>query len=412
VTGVVAPRSAILRARWLIPVAGRVLDGGWLRIERGRVRALGSGPPPGPATDLGDVVVVPGLVNAHTHLEFSLLPRPLPGDGGLPAWIARLVALRRAEGSDPAARGRAIAAGLAESLAAGVTAIGEIATAPMPEGLPAARPRLRVYRECLGLAPAAASRAAALEREGFVVGARCLPGISPHAPYSVAAPLGRRLVAIVRRRRLPVAMHLAEAEEEAGFLETGTGPFRTLLDGLGAWPAPPPDLLPVADWLTLLARAPRGLVIHATFVAAGSAPLDRLARHRDRLAVAVCPRTARLLSGRDPPLAALRAAGVRVALGTDGRGSSPDLDPRGECRALVDAGLATPAEALAMATTDAAWGIGLEHVSGRLAPGRPADLAVIATGRTADPHAALLDPAARVTATLLSGAAVHGRLPA
>ncbi len=406
----------ILRARWLVPVAGRAVEGGWLRLDRGRVAEIGQGPPPGPTLDLGDVVLIPGLVNAHTHLEFSLVDRPLPADGGLPGWIGRLVSLRRGAAADPQAHGRAVMAGLVESLAAGVTALGDIATAPHPGG-PAITPRLRLYREVLGLGPAALPRARAAVGSSMApdsmlpVAPRIHPGISPHAPYTVAGPLGLHLVAAARRRRLPVAMHLAESVDESQLVDHAAGPFRALLDGLGAWPDPPPALLPAADWITLLARAPRGLVVHATFLAeAGHGALERLARHRHRLAVAVCPRTARLLSGTLPPVARLRTCGVRIALGTDGRGSAPDLDPRAECRALVEAGLVTPAEALAMATVHAAWGIGLERVCGRLAPGRTADVAVIATGPTADPHAALLDPAAPVVATLVGGRVAHGVL--
>jgi cytosine/adenosine deaminase-related metal-dependent hydrolase len=141
------------------------------------------------------------------------------------------------------------------------------------------------------------------------------------------------------------------------------------------------------------------------------AALARLARHRDRLAVVVCPRTTRTLSGVLPPLAAFRAAGVRVAIGTDGRGSNPDLSVLGECRTLVDAGLARPDEALAMATRDAAWALMLERTAGRIAVGRPADLVVLRpVHHHDDPAAAALDPATRVVATLRGGRVIAGSL--
>jgi 5-methylthioadenosine/S-adenosylhomocysteine deaminase len=139
------------------------------------------------------------------------------------------------------------------------------------------------------------------------------------------------------------------------------------------------------------------------------AAVARLARHRDRLCVAVCPRTTRALSGRLPPVEVFRAAGVRVALGTDGRGSNPDLSILAECRTLVDAGLASPAAAIAMATVHGAWALMLDHVAGRLAPGRPADLVVLRPATPwADPFTAALDPATTVAATLRAGRVISG----
>ncbi len=160
-----------------------------------------------------------------------------------------------------------------------------------------------------------------------------------------------------------------------------------------------------------LARAARGIVVHGTHLPDDPDALARLARHRDRLCVAICPRTTQALSGRLPPVAAFRAAGLRVAIGTDGRGSNPDLSVLAECRTLVDAGLARPAEAIAMATVHGAWALGFERVAGILAPGRPADLVVLRPSQAhADPYAAVLDPATRVVATLRAGHVIAGRL--
>jgi aminodeoxyfutalosine deaminase len=406
-----------LRARWLLPIAAEPIENGWMRIERGRIAAIGRRDPPGPVDDLGDAIILPGLVNAHTHLEFSDRPAPLDPAGGLPAWIERVVALRRsrpAEGSHAAERvHHAIRAGLAESAAAGVTAVGEIATAAPRAAYAQPGTRVRVYREGLGLSAAAliATPRAVVRDLDRLGGAGMAAGISPHAPYSVAAPLGRTLIEVAVARSLPVAMHLAESREEAELVASGSGRFRAVLESLGAWqPDRPPRLLAAADWITLLARAPRGIVVHGTYLPDDQAALARLSRHRDRLAVVICPRTTKALSGGLPPLAALRAAGVRVALGTDSRASNPDLCIRAECRAIVDAGLASPAEVLRMATIDAAWALMLERRSGILAVGRPADLAILRPARTAaDPYEAALAPDTQVLATLRAGHPIHLR---
>ena len=407
-----------LRARHVLPIAGEPIDNGWVRIERGRITSIGRGQPSGPVHDLGDAIILPGLVNAHTHLEFSDLDRPLPAGGGLPVWIERVVAMRRsraASGTDEAARLRAaVASGLEESAAAGVTAIGEIATATHPLAGNAG-PLVRVFRETLGLSPAARDAArSSLQRDldRMNLEGTCT-GISPHAPYSVAEPLGRQVVGEAVRRRLPVMMHLAESRDETELLATGGGAFRALLEQLGAWqPDAPPRLLPVADWITLLARAPRGVVVHGTFLPEDQAALSRLARHRDRLCVVVCPRTTLALSGRLPPVDVFQAAGIRVAIGTDSRASNPDLSVLAECRALVEGGVVSPREALTMATQHGAWALGFERRCGMLAPGRFADLVILRpSSRHADPSEAVLDPATQVTATFRRGRVIAGTLP-
>ena len=406
-----------LRAWHVLPIAAEPIENGWVRIERGRISGVGRGQPSGPVHDLGDAIILPGLVNAHTHLEFSDLDRPLPAGGGLPAWIERVVAMRRSRAAfaaDEAARlAAAVASGLEQSAAAGVTAIGEIATAAHPVAA-AGGPLVRVFRETLGLSSVAmhAARSSLLRELDRMNSEGTCTGISPHAPYSVAERLGRQVVGEAVRRRLPVMMHLAESRDEAELLATGGGAFRTLLEQLGAWqPDSPPRLLSVADWITLLARAPRGVVVHGTFLPEDQAAFSRLARHRDRLCVVVCPRTTLAIAGRLPPVEAFRAAGIRVAIGTDSRASNPDLSVLAECRALVEGGVASSSEALAMATHHGAWALAFERRCGMLAPGRFADLAILRpSGRSEDPSEAAIDPATQIAATLRRGRVIAGSL--
>lgn len=405
-----------LLARHVLPMAAPPIENGWIRIERGRIAALGRRDPPGRPIDLGDAILLPGLVNAHTHLEFSDLKAPLSAEGGLPGWIGRIVAMRRARAGGAEEQARllqAVEAGLGESAAAGVTTVGDIATTAYPAAVPVDGPRIRVFREALGLSSSSAGRHGLGRDLDRLAAAGLSVGISPHAPYSVAASLGRFLLTEARRRRLPVAMHLAESREEAELLAAGTGAFRRLLDGLGVWDAAtPPHLLPLADWISRLACAPRGIVVHGTFLPEDPAALARLSRHRDRLCVVVCPRTARTLSGTLPPVDAFRAAGVRVAIGTDGRGSSPDLSVLAECRAAVAGGLASPSEALVMATRHAAWALMQERRAGMLAPGRPADIVILRPpARPRDAHEAAMDPATQVVATLRGGRLIAGAIP-
>lgn len=408
-------RGTAFRCRHILPMAGPALEDGWLRVARGRIVALGRGRPPAGAIDLGAAIVLPGLVNAHTHLEFSGLQAPLDASGGLPGWIGRIVRLRRERDAAPGAAEQVAAAlrgGLAESALAGVTTIGEIATQAHVASVTTSGPRLRTFREALGLSAAAgdaAFRSLSGDLDRLAANAAAA-GLSPHAPYSVAAPLGRRLVAEARRRRLPVAMHVAESLAEQELLTSGTGPLRRLLEELGVWrPECPPHLLPAAEWITRLARAPRGIIVHGTFLDRDTDAFGRLARHRDRLGVVVCPRTTQALSGTLPPVALFREAGIHVAIGTDSRASNPDLSVLAECRALVAAGAASPAEALRMATIHGAWALAFERRCGRLSPGLAADLVILRPAADcSDPWEAALDPGTRIAATMRAGRFIAG----
>jgi cytosine/adenosine deaminase-related metal-dependent hydrolase len=390
-------------------MVGPPIENAWLRIMHGRIAAIARRPigPPESRIDLGDAIILPGLVNAHTHLEFSDVRAALDAGGGLPGWIARVVATRRARPADSCVTVAAIRRGLAESVAAGVTTIGDIATVAPPSSYGGPGPHVRVYREGLGLRPAALdtvprSIASDLDR---LNAAGVATGLSPHAPYSVAAPLGRKLLDAAQRRRCPVAMHLLESDAEAQFLAHGTGPFRKLLEDLGAWDAAnQPQLLPAAEWIGRLARCRRGIIVHATHIGADSDALARLARHRNRLAVVICPRTTQAISGRLPPVRLLTSAGIRVGIGTDSRASNPDLSVLAECRTLVASGVTTPEESLRMATVNAAWALAFEDRAGTIAVGRPADLAILRPSTpTADPFATSLDPSTIVESTLRRG---------
>lgn len=409
-------RGVTLRAAAVLPISAPPIMGGCLHLAGGRIAWLGPGRAAPGTLDLGDVIILPGLVNAHTHLEFSHLPAPLDVGGGLPGWIRRVVQLRRGRDlvtDHPAARSLAIDRGRTESAAAGVIAIGDIATF-LPAGLPGRGPRLRVFREALGLSRAAAAASLHGLRSDLdrLRGRTVAAGVSPHAPYSVAAELGAEVLALARARRLPAAMHLAESLDEDPLYATGSGPFRELLAELGAWPDAAPRLLPAAAWISRLARGPRGIVVHGTYLDRDQDALARLARHRDRLCVAVCPRTTRRLADRMPPVRLFREAGIRVAIGTDSRASNPDLSVLAECRTLVDAGLASPAEALTMATLHGGFALMFDRC-GRLAPGLPADLVVLrpAAG-SRDPFTAALDPDTTVLATLRGGRLIHAHADA
>jgi cytosine/adenosine deaminase-related metal-dependent hydrolase len=368
-----------LRARVLFPVDRPAIEHGIVTIDGPRIVAVAAKADDDVSVrNLGNVALFPGFVNAHTHLEFSDLQQPL-GERGipLPDWIAHVLAQRRSGSRDPAA---AIAAGCRESLSAGVTTIGEIATAEANDYSGALPIDLTTFVECIGFSRARAESAfeATAERlRTFDRESGTQLGLSPHAPYTVSPGLVRRLVELARARRLPMAMHIAESADELELLDRGTGRFQRLLEERSMWDdAVIPRGSAPFDYLQLLASAPRALVVHGNYL--DREERDFLATHADRMSLVYCPRTHAYFEHPPYPLAESLAAGVRVALGTDSRASNPDLSLIAEMRFAATSHPDVPPETvLRMGTLSGAEALGRDVECGSITPGKLANLVAI-----------------------------------
>lgn len=401
-----------LRARYVFPVEGPPIPGGVVTIRAGRIESVGrrsTGPEP---IDLGSAAILPGLINAHTHLEFSDLARPLGQAGmSLPDWIRLVLGWRRQR----TAPGQSVLeAGLAESVASGTTRLGEIQTSVAWNAGRHPAIELHEFGELISLAENRFDAVLAQARS-FLARIpslhRPLPGISPHAPYTVHPALYQRIVELAAAHAAPVASHLAESPEELELLATGGGPLRTMLEELGVWnPAAFARPRRPLDYLHLLNRAARVLVIHGNYLAADE--IDYLAQHPDRMTVVYCPRTHAYFGHRGYPLAQLLARGAAVALGTDSRASNPDLTLLAETRYVAEHHPAVaPDEVLRMATLAGAASLGVEKSAGSLRTGKHADLVVLPIpGHTpADPHDLVLTGSVAVGGVMVSGRWVAGQ---
>jgi len=400
------PESRTLKARYVFPVVADPIADGTVTIQGERIVGVGSGSA-GPGTeDCGSVAILPGLVNAHTHLEFSDLASPLGQPGmGFVAWLEEVARVR---GRDAGSRRRGVELGLAECLSSGVTAVGEIAQ-PGWEAKRFEKAPLEAMIFLELIAPTAPRVLAAWDLacehlRGAGPGRRWHAGLSPHAPYSVHPALLARLVQELDLGHVPIAIHLAESREELELLRSGTGPFRKLLGGIEGWQADsiPPGSRPL-DYLHALRAAQRLLVVHGNYL--DDDEIGFLAGHRDRTAVVYCPRTHAYFAHDPHPLGKLLSAGVTVVLGTDGRASSPDLSILAEMRFLAQRGVLGGSELVEMGTLDAAWALGLDGQIGTLEPGKYADLAIVPLpDRDAtDPYELLFDSDRPVQATWYRG---------
>lgn len=374
-----AEQTRVLAARWIVPVSRDPIRGGWVRIKSGRIVEIGEGKSPSGADNLGDVALIPGLVNAHTHLEFSDCKTPIGKKGvQLHQWIGQVIASRRT--STPETRAAAIRAGLGEMMETGTRIAAEITTPPTTYPLPfpgrKARIELVSFAEVIGLdCDRAAERldAAAAHNHDDP-----RAGWSPHAPYSTIPQAIDTCIAMARKHDRPLAMHVAESPAERELLRNGTGPFAESLRTLKLWRE---DIFP---WrgdpfeilIDRLCKAPRVLLIHGNDL--NDAEIRRLSNYSNATIV-YCPRTHNFFDYDTHPVDRMLASGVRVALGTDSRASNPDLNLWREVQFLLQhrSDLA-PDQVIRMATLSGADALGRPDL-GRIEIGCRSEIGAVAT---------------------------------
>jgi cytosine/adenosine deaminase-related metal-dependent hydrolase len=366
----------------VLPVEGPALSYGAVLIgPKGRIEAVGPEsrvPHPAGAVveEFTDALLLPGLVNTHTHLELTDLAEG-PPEYDFAEWLLklrRLKAVRSPEHFFDAAR-----RGLAQCYAGGITTIADTGdTGSVARALAAMGGSGIAYQEVFGPHPDQASQSLTdlqcrMERLGGFAGGRVRLGVSPHAPYTVSGRLYAATAGWAATEGLPLATHVAESRAESELLARGTGPFAEGWRARGIPPLPLPGRTPLA-WLDehgVLGQ--HTLCIHV--VHADADDLDRLARHGS--AIAHCPLSNLAHGHGRAPLARFLNHGLRVGLGTDSVLSVGSLDLLAEARTARELAGLDAGRSLALCTIDAARALGLEHEVGSLAVGKWGDCVVI-----------------------------------
>jgi aminodeoxyfutalosine deaminase len=343
------------RARWILPISGEPIPNASVTIADGRIVAL-EREPAADAVDLGDVVVLPSLVNAHVHLELSHLRGVIPRSARFIDWIRPLMAARRdyPDPNDPrilAAAGEAIA----ESRHAGTGIVADVTNTLVAvpllrdAGMPA-----HVFYELLGFSASdpEARVSSARARLDTALGDQVRGSLAPHAPYSVSPAFFAAIRADLDRHANTVStVHLGESAEEIELVRRGTGAWRALLEELGVWSSEwkVPGASPVGYLEDLGFLDSRVLTVHG--VQFSGEDLTRL-RALD-VTVVSCPRSNQYVGVGSPPLEAFYAMDVDVAFGTDSLASvfselaeARRLAPRVAARTLLESATLTGACAL------------------------------------------------------------------
>lgn len=388
----------LVSAPWVVPVSAPplregavVLDADGVIVATGPRAALRQVHAALPETR-GEGVVLPGLVNAHTHLELSALAGRVPGGGGVIAWTRALAAQLRAQDDDGALSAQAAAT---TAQAQGTAAIGDVGNGTAGwRALHAIGLQGLFFHELVGSREARTGDAIAdAERERAALPdppARVAAVPAPHAPYSVGPALLARIFAAAAAAGLPTTIHLAEDPDELALLRDGSGGWPAVLRGMGVSPDErSPGLEPcayVADRGGFATASPP-LLVHMVHASAD----DRRRAREAGATVVLCPRSNLHIGGQLPDVPALLGDGVALALGTDSLASAPDLALWAELSVLANAFPSVPPRTwLHAATAGGARALGLSHL-GTLAPGsRPGLLDVIPANASTDPERVLV----------------------
>jgi aminodeoxyfutalosine deaminase len=404
----------LLRARIVLPISSPPIADGAVLISGNRVAALGrwrdlSHQAAAPAADLGGVILLPGLVNAHCHLDYTdMAGQPAPKQ--FSDWIKGLLA--RKAGASYADYAQAWLRGAAMLLRTGVTTVGDIEA--VPELLPdvwASTPLrvasflemtcVRSRRDPAAVVQEAAAKIASLRPE------RGLAGLSPHALYSTTPELLRASAELAARHRWRVTMHVAESMDEFEMCVHGRGPLHDWLQsqrdmsdcGHGT---------PVAQVRRCGLMDERFLAVHANYLL----PADIAALGQTRCSVVHCPRSHAYFRHQPFLYNELAAAGVNVCLGTDSLASvtparppGPELNLFTEMQTFAGSNPGvTPSGILRLATCNGARALGLQGSVGEIAQNSFADLITIPySGNIEEAGSAVVQHRGDVAGSMIEG---------
>lgn len=411
-------RGVLLRGRYVLPTPGNVIEDGALFVHQGRVAAAGlwkhlaAEHSQATTIDLGDVVILPGLVNAHCHLDYTAMAGYFPPQKSFSDWIKLIKETKL--GWDKGDYLQSWVKGARMLVNTGTTTVGDIEAVPelLPKAWKTTPLKVISFLEMIGLSPARSpsevlGSALSVARRMRKHVARL--GLSPHAPYSTTPELLRLTADEASRRGWRIAIHAAESEPEYHMFRKARG---ELHDWIARSGRPMQDCAlrqsPIRHVINSGLAGDNVMMVHANYLARGDAT-ELAARG---IHVVHCPRSHEYFRHRRSPLRSLLKAGVNVALGTDSlasvyrrRGQTVQLSMFAEMRTLHAAhSWLRPGRLLEMATRNGALALGQENQIGKLAPGFCADLICLSfTGKKSQLFETILEHRGTVRGSMIGG---------
>lgn len=379
----------IIAAAYILSMESAPLADGALAIDGERIVAVGTRDYlrrcyTAPVEDHPECVIMPGLINAHTHLELTHFPAWRLRNGmhysprNYVDWIIQVIKIKR--GLEVVELAASLMEGLKISLQSGTTMVGDFLSdrrlLPYFEN---AELSGRIYLEFIGQSPERYhSSLAAAEDDIHAVPAPFLAGLAPHAPFTVARDFLRDIMSLAEHKGLPLAMHLSESVAETDFFHNASGAIVSDLFPYVGWRDHVPEPLGISatEWLeTAGVLNPNFHAVHGVHLT----PADIAILKKKGCPVVIAPRSNETLAVGTAPIDLLRHAEIPLAIGTDSLASNNSLSLWDEMRFLLDShsGNLTPQELLKMATINGARAIRRETDAGSLTAGKRADFLVV-----------------------------------
>ena len=406
----------ILRAKLIVPVTAPPIEDGAVFIAGNKIRAVAAWKDLRPqlrekVLDLGEVALLPGLVNAHCHLDYTDMAGELPPPKTFTDWIGAITAAKTAWSYSDYAR--SWLRGAHQLLKSGTTTVADTEAMPdlLPEVWEATPLRILSFLEMTGSKSRRAPKEVLREAVTTIDSLRHprnRGGLSPHAPYSTLPELLRLTARTAERRKWRASIHVAESTQEFDMFAHAAGEMHDWLKRNERDNSDCGQGSPVAHLARNRLLGENVLAIHVNCLARGDATL--LAKNRTH--VVHCPRSHDYF--KHPPFERERLAnaGINLCLGTDSLAtvrrtgkSKPELDLFAEMRALAEQDKKiSPEQILRMVTVNGARALGLGGKVGELSAGAIADvIAIPFAGKFSRVHETIVEHAGNVTASLIEG---------
>lgn len=402
----------IIKAKYLIPNPESCIENGAVVVNGTKICSFGTLDNIKTLSkietiiDLGNAVILPGLINTHTHLDLSNLHNRIKSTSNFTHWAFQIAGTRmRWKEEDHVS---SIEKGNKLCIESGSTTVADISnTGHSFQVLKKSPLRKVIYKEVLNFNPDQAKdviNKVQKEMSMIITDSLFSIGLSPHAPYSVSKELYQAIAHMMKNTGIPVCTHVAETQDEIEFLKKGTGNFHVLLKQLRVlnekWQ--PPGLTPIQYLKETGILGNHTILIHCNYVTDEEISTIKSVGS----SVAFCPRSHHYFGHTNHPIQRLLDAGINVGLGTDSLASNDTLSILDEMKFLYLHYSITPKTLIALATINGAKALGLESKVGQIKEGFDADLCAI---KLSDCHAdniynRLFDIASKNIFTMVAGA--------